>query len=166
MRRVFVVHGVNLNLLGTREPAIYGVTTLEEINRQLAEMAHELGLELRCFQSNSEGEIVSAIQASAEWAHVLIINAGAYTHTSLAIADAIQGVGLPAIEVHLSNIYARESFRHHSYLSRICVGTNLRFWRQQLPVGTPGGRASSGGEYCETGGTMTSAPRVGPYPLA
>ncbi len=122
MRRVFVVHGVNLNLLGKREPAIYGVATLEDINRQLAELANELGLELRCFQSNSEGEIVSAIQTAAEWAHVLVINAGAYTHTSLAIADAIQGVSLPAIEVHLSNIYARESFRHQSYLSRVCVG--------------------------------------------
>lgn len=122
MRRVFVVHGVNLNLLGQREPAIYGVSTLDDINRQLAAMAQELGLEVRCFQSNSEGEIVSAIQEAAAWAHVLLINAGAYTHTSLAIADAIQGVRLPAIEVHLSNIYARESFRHQSYLSRVCVG--------------------------------------------
>ena len=122
MQRVFVIHGPNLNLLGTREPAIYGTTTLDDINRQMAALAETLGMEIRCVQSNSEGEIVSAIQTAARWAAVLIINAGAYTHTSLAIADAIQGVHLPAIEVHLSNIYARESFRHHSFLSRVCVG--------------------------------------------
>lgn len=122
MRRVFVIHGPNLNLLGTREPAIYGVSTLEAINRQLLQEAQALGLELRIMQSNCEGEIVSAIHAAAEGTDMLIINAGAYTHTSLAIADAIHGVRLPAIEVHLSNIYAREAFRQHSYLSRVCVG--------------------------------------------
>jgi len=122
MSRVLVIHGVNLNLLGQREPEIYGVATLDDINRQLAATAKGLGMELRVFQSNSEGEIVTAIQTALGWADILLINAGAYTHTSLAIADAIQGVSLPAIEVHLSNIYARESFRHQSYLSRVCVG--------------------------------------------
>jgi len=122
MQKITVIHGPNLNLLGTREPEVYGTATLDEINRRLIELAAELGQELRILQSNSEGEIVSAIHAAGEWANGLIINAGAYTHTSLAIADAIQGVRLPAIEVHLSNVYAREAFRHHSFLSRVCVG--------------------------------------------
>lgn len=122
MHTILVIHGPNLNLLGRREPEVYGTTTLAEIDARMAVLAGELGLELRSLQSNSEGEIVTAIQEAAEWADALIINAGAYTHTSLAIADAIQGVRLPAIEVHLSNIYAREAFRHHSYLSRVCVG--------------------------------------------
>lgn len=122
MRRVCVIHGPNLNLLGKREPEIYGAATLDDINRQMTVLADELGLTLHILQSNSEGEIVTAIQEAGERADVLVINAGAYTHTSLAIADAIQGVCLPAIEVHLSNIFARESFRHHSFLSRVCVG--------------------------------------------
>lgn len=122
MQKITVIHGPNLNLLGRREPDVYGVATLDDINGQLLELAGELGQELRIMQSNSEGELVSAIQDAGSWADGLIINAGAYTHTSLAIADAIQGVRLPAIEVHLSNIYARESFRHHSFLSRVCIG--------------------------------------------
>jgi 3-dehydroquinate dehydratase II len=122
MHNVLVIHGPNLNLLGTREPEVYGTTTLAEIDEQLATLAAELKLDIRALQSNSEGEIVTAIQEAAEWADVLIINAGAYTHTSLAIADAIQGVRLPAIEVHLSNIFAREAFRQQSYLSRVAVG--------------------------------------------
>ncbi|MHB9026767.1 MAG: type II 3-dehydroquinate dehydratase [Armatimonadota bacterium] len=122
MRKVYVIHGPNLNLLGRREPDVYGSTSLEEINRLLTESADELRMELRTFQSNCEGDIVTAIQQAVDWADALIINAGAYTHTSLAIADAIKGVRLPAIEVHLSNIYARESFRHHSYLSGVCLG--------------------------------------------
>lgn len=122
MRRVQVLHGPNLNLLGTREPEIYGTLTLDDVNAQLTALAAELHLEIRYAQSNSEGDLVTAIHHARGWADVLIINAGAYTHTSLAIADAIQGVMLPAIEVHLSNIYARESFRHHSFLSRVCIG--------------------------------------------
>jgi 3-dehydroquinate dehydratase-2 len=122
MHKIYVIHGPNLNLLGRREPEVYGTTTLEDINRSLAALAGELGVEVRTLQSNSEGDIVTAIQDAAAWADALLINAGAYTHTSLAIADAIQGVRLPTIEVHLSNIFAREEFRHHSYLSRVCVG--------------------------------------------
>lgn len=122
MRKILVVHGPNLNLLGRREPEVYGSTTLAEIDRRLTELAGELGLELRTMQSNSEGDMVTAIHDAAGWADVLIINAGAYTHTSVAIADAIQGVRLPAIEVHLSNVFARETFRHHSFLSPVCRG--------------------------------------------
>jgi len=122
MQKISVIHGPNLNLLGSREPDVYGVVTLGEINLQLRELAAELGQELRILQSNGEGELVTAIHEAGSWADGLIINAGAYTHTSLAIADAIQGVRLPAIEVHLSNVYARESFRHHSFLSRVCLG--------------------------------------------
>lgn len=122
MKKVQVIHGPNLNLLGRREPEIYGTTTLDEINERLTTLADELDIDIRILQSNSEGEIVSTIHAVADWADVLLINAGAYTHTSLAIADAIQGVELPAIEIHLSNVYARETFRHHSFLSPVCVG--------------------------------------------
>lgn len=122
MRKISIIHGPNLNLLGRREPAVYGTTTLVQINARLQALATELSVEIRTLQSNCEGEIVTAIQDAAEWADALVINAGAYTHTSLAIADAIQGVRLPAIEVHLSNVFAREEFRHHSYLSRVCVG--------------------------------------------
>jgi len=130
MQKITVIHGPNLNLLGRREPDVYGTATLDAINQQLEELAAELGQELRILQSNSEGEIVSAIHAAGAWADGLIINAGAYTHTSLAIADAIQGVRLPAVEVHLSNIYARESFRQHSFLSRVCVGQICGFGLQ------------------------------------
>ncbi|HEX2949707.1 MAG TPA: type II 3-dehydroquinate dehydratase [Armatimonadota bacterium] len=122
MKKIQVIHGPNLNLLGRREPEIYGTTTLDEINERLTTLADELDIDIRILQSNSEGEIVSTIHAVADWADVLLINAGAYTHTSLAIADAIQGVELPAIEIHLSNVYARETFRHHSFLSPVCVG--------------------------------------------
>ena len=130
MAHILVLHGPNLNLLGRREPGIYGTTTLAEIDEQLAAQAQQLGHELRCRQSNDEGELVTAIQQAATWAELLIINAGAYTHTSLAIADAIQGVALPAIEVHVSNIFAREAFRHQSYLSRVSVGLICGFGAQ------------------------------------
>ena len=130
MQKITVIHGPNLNLLGRREPDIYGTASLEEINTRMQELAVELGQQLHLLQSNSEGEIVTAIQEAGGWADGLIINAGAYTHTSLAIADAIQGVRLPAIEVHLSNIYARETFRHHSFLSRVCLGQICGFGSQ------------------------------------
>jgi 3-dehydroquinate dehydratase II len=122
MVNVQVIHGPNLNLLGTREPDVYGSVTLEDINAMLEEEAARLEVSLRVCQSNSEGELVDAIQNAAEWAEVLIINPAGYTHTSVALRDAIAAVGLPTIEVHLSNVYAREEFRHHSYVAPVAVG--------------------------------------------
>lgn len=114
---VLVLNGPNLNLLGGREPAIYGSQTLGDIERLARERAASLGLALECRQSNHEGELVDWIQEGRERVRAIVINAGAYTHTSLAIADALKAVALPYWEVHLSNIYRREPFRHHSYLS-------------------------------------------------
>ena len=120
--KVLVLHGPNLKLLGKREPEVYGTTTLDEINADLAEQAATLGIELDTFQSNAEGELVSRVQEAMGKEDVLIINPAAYTHTSIALRDAIAAVGIPTIEVHLSNIYARESFRHHSYIAPVAVG--------------------------------------------
>ncbi len=111
MRKVLVLHGPNLNLLGEREPNIYGSVTLEDINQELNALASELGVELRIVQSNHEGEIVETIQNARHWADVIIINPAAYTHTSVAIRDALSAISTPTIEVHLSNIHAREGFR-------------------------------------------------------
>jgi 3-dehydroquinate dehydratase-2 len=122
MNKVLVIHGPNLNMLGTREPEIYGTQTLEDINDGMKEIAIDLGIELLFFQSNSEGDIVTKIQQAMGKIQGIIINAGGYTHTSVAIADAISAVKIPTVEVHLSNLFARESFRHHSYLSPVCVG--------------------------------------------
>jgi 3-dehydroquinate dehydratase II len=118
-----VLHGPNLNLLGTREPAIYGATTLAEIDRMLAERAAARGASVECHQSNIEGELVDRIHQARERAQAIIINPAAYTHTSVAIADALRAVGLPAVEVHLSNVHAREPFRHQSFVAPVCVGT-------------------------------------------
>lgn len=117
---ILVLHGPNLNLLGTREPAIYGQTTLAQIDTSLKEMASQAGVKLTTFQSNHEGALVDCIQSAASdgVTHV-VINAGAYTHTSVAIRDALSALAKPVIEVHLSNVYKREPFRHHSYLSDI-----------------------------------------------
>ncbi len=124
---VLVVHGPNLNVLGVREPEVYGRTTLKEINRRLTELGHELGLKVDTFQSNSEGEIVDRIQAARGRIDVLIINPAAYTHTSIAIRDAIGTLDAPVIEVHLSNVYQREPFRHHSTIADIAMGRIMGF---------------------------------------
>ncbi len=123
-RRILVLHGPNLNLLGTREPDIYGRETLADINRQLAIAAAASGAQLESFQSNHEGVLIDRVHAAkvqkTDW---IIINPAGYTHTSIALRDALSGVGIPFIEVHLSNIHAREAFRHHSYFSDIASGT-------------------------------------------
>ena len=127
MGHILVVHGPNLNLLGTREPDIYGAATLAEIDQRLHREAETAGHTLSSFQSNHEGALVDCIQQQGAQADFLIINPGAYTHTSVAIRDAILAVALPAIEVHLSNIHQREPFRRHSYMSDICVGQVVGF---------------------------------------
>ena len=122
LQRVLVLHGPNLNLLGQREPEIYGRTTLADIDARLVALGHELGVEVETFQSNHEGELVGKIQSARGRCAALLINAGAYTHTSVALLDAILAVGLPVVEVHLSNLYKREEFRHQSYIARAAVG--------------------------------------------
>ncbi len=122
MRKVLVIHGPNLNLLGEREPQVYGTTTLEEINADLKDAAGKLGIDMKIVQSNHEGEIVETIQNARNWADVLVLNPAAYTHTSVAIRDALSSVQIPAIEVHLSNIHAREDFRHTSHVSPVATG--------------------------------------------
>ena len=120
--KVLVLHGPNLNLVGTREPEIYGRVTLENINAMLEDEARLLGIEIKILQSNDEGELVNAIQDAASWADAIVINPAAYTHTSVALRDAIAAVAVPTIEVHLSNVYAREPFRQHSYIAPVAVG--------------------------------------------
>jgi len=122
-RSILVLHGPNLNLLGTREPGIYGSRTLAQVDAGLSEVAAELGVTVMSWQSNHEGALVDRIQAAAaDGTDFIIINAAAYTHTSVAIRDALAGVAIPFVEVHLSNLFKREPFRHHSYLSDIAVG--------------------------------------------
>lgn len=120
--KILVIHGPNLNLLGKREPEIYGTSTLEDINSRLSELARELGVQVSFFQSNHEGELVQKIQDAMGAYHALVINPGAYTHTSVALRDAISSTGIPTVEAHLSNIYRREEFRKHSYISSVAVG--------------------------------------------
>ena len=124
---MLVVHGPNLNLLGEREPTVYGSTTLGQIDQQMKELGRELGIDVETFQSNSEGAIVDRIQAARGLIDVLIINPAAYTHTSVAIRDAILATAIPCIEVHLSNVYKREPFRHHSTIADVAVGRIMGF---------------------------------------
>ncbi|AHE66345.1 3-dehydroquinate dehydratase, type II [Legionella oakridgensis ATCC 33761 = DSM 21215] len=123
MKKILVLHGPNLNLLGLREPSVYGQTSLSQLNEQLQQHANQFGLLLNAKQSNSESELIDTIQhAKKEQMDYLIINPAAYTHTSIAMRDALLAVNIPFIEVHISNIHARESFRHHSYFSDIAQG--------------------------------------------
>lgn len=127
MLRILVVNGPNLNLLGKREPDIYGTDTLEQLNERLMDLAAKLDLELSFFQSNSEGALIDYIQSESKTADAMILNPGALTHYSYAIRDAISSVGIPAIEVHLSNIFDREEFRSKSVIAPVCIGSLAGF---------------------------------------
>ncbi|NET29832.1 type II 3-dehydroquinate dehydratase [Okeania sp. SIO1I7] len=135
MFSILVLHGPNLNLLGLREPGIYGSETLDNINRLLEQEAEALGIKISVLQSNHEGVLVDVIHSASEQHQGIVINAGAYTHTSIAIRDAISGVNIPTVEVHLSNIYRREKFRHHSFIAPVAVGQISGFGSESYILG-------------------------------
>ena len=132
--QILVLNGPNLNLLGTREPEVYGSDTLADILADLNEAAASLGAELRDFQSNAEGALVDALHDARNWADGVVFNPGAYTHTSIALRDAISSIDLPVVETHLSNVHAREEFRHTSLLSAVCLGVVGGFGRDSYAI--------------------------------
>jgi 3-dehydroquinate dehydratase-2 len=134
-KKILTIHGPNLNILGKREPEIYGYVTLDEINNNLRKLAGIYQVELTIIQSNHEGVIIDALHDAMNWADGILINPGAYTHTSYAIRDAIAAIKLPAVEVHLSNIYAREGFRHSSVIAPVCVGQISGFGWKSYELG-------------------------------
>lgn len=133
MSKILVLHGPNLRLLGQREPEVYGELTLEEIDSRLKESGKKLGLEVRAYQSNGEGALIDALHEAREWASGIVFNPGGYTHTSVALRDAVVAIELPVIEVHLSHVDAREDFRRRSLIAPVCVGKISGFgWRSYL----------------------------------
>jgi 3-dehydroquinate dehydratase-2 len=132
-KKILLLHGPNLNLLGTREPEIYGSTTLDQVNAMAAAHVKPYQVELRCEQSNHEGMLLDLLQDARNWADGVVFNPGGYTHTSVALRDAIGAIKIPVIEVHLSNVYAREEFRHKSLVSPVCLGKISGFgWRSYI----------------------------------
>ncbi len=133
MPAILILHGPNLNLLGSRETDIYGTLSLEEIDRRLHLAGAELGLDVRSFQSNQEGDLIDALHEARSWAAGVVFNPAGYTHTSVALRDAVAAIRLPVVEVHLSNVYGREAFRHESLIAPVCAGTIAGFgWRSYL----------------------------------
>lgn len=133
--KILVINGVNMNMLGFRETEKYGTMTLKDLEKDLYAFSFELGIDLETYQSNIEGEIVEKIHSAKDGVDGIIINAGAYTHTSIAIRDAISAVNIPTVEVHMTNIYKREEFRHHSYLAPVCIGQISGFGANSYKLG-------------------------------
>jgi len=136
--KILLLHGPNLNLLGTREPEVYGSMTHDDINKKITELGKELGVEIKCAQSNHEGVLIDALQDARTWANCVVFNPGGYTHTSVALRDAISAIVIPVIEVHLSNVYAREEFRHTSLVSAVCKGKVSGFGWHSYELGLRG----------------------------
>ena len=140
MLKIRVIHGPNLNLLGTREPEVYGSQTLADIDDLIKSHAENIGVHVECSQFNAEGEMIDAIQSAREWADALVINPGAYTHYSIAVRDALAASGIPAVEVHLSNIHNREEFRRVSVTAAVCAGQISGFGAQSYILGLDAAR--------------------------
>ena len=136
--KILILHGPNLNLLGTREPDVYGSMTLDDINQKMIVLGRDLGVEVICLQSNHEGALIDALHDARTWAAGVVFNPGGYTHTSLALRDAISAIQIPVIEVHLSNVYAREEFRHKSLISAVCKGKVTGFGWRSYELGLSG----------------------------
>ena len=136
--KILILHGPNLNLLGTREPEVYGSMSLDDINAKMIELGEELGAEVTCLQSNHEGALIDALHEARTSAEGVVLNPGGYTHTSVALRDAISAIQIPVIEVHLSNVYAREEFRHVSMISAVCKGKVIGFGGRSYELGLRG----------------------------